>query len=543
MMMRAMRFWLVRLAVAATCAAPGFVSLLSVSPASAQPQQVEAQTYPDEPSYEPSTSRGAPACPDMSRTLNSVRLLQIVDLPTVRRFYDAHGLECAWSEQNTSQFTDVIRAAAEHGLSPELFHTDSFDWSAPPASADEATVRDVLLTDAALKYAKYVTGGLGWNGEKTPDEPADRLSSQEIMDGLMDALYGSSIREWMTTLAPQYPAYVQLQGALARYRQIAENGGWDQLPASIVRQRGRTRGLEALRRRLNVEGDLAHDNGSGRLDDDLRGAISRFQWRNGLKADGELDAKTLQRLNVSVGERIASISLNLERLRATLRDMPATRVEVNLPAATAVLFRDGFPYMSMNVVVGAPKHETPELSSIIDSIVLNPPWNIPRSIIMNEIKPHIRRDPKYLKKNRMYWMKDQLIQEPGPWNALGRVKFDFPNPYSVYLHDTPSRQLFTDPERAASHGCVRLERPVDLAVELLRGNSDWSREAVEAAVENGRTQRIKLQDPMPVVLSYQTAFADADGTVHFRTDVYGRDTRMTLALANRVASMNSEAAP
>jgi murein L,D-transpeptidase YcbB/YkuD len=347
----------------------------------------------------------------------------------------------------------------------------------------------------------------------------------------------------MTGLAPQYPAYVQLQGALARYRQIAENGGWDQLPASIVRQRGRTRGLEALRRRLHVEGDLAHDNGSGRLDDELRAAISRFQWRNGLKADGELNTKTLQRLNVSVGERIASISLNLERLRVSLRDMPATRVEVNLPAATAFLYRDGFPFMSMNVVVGAPKHETPELSSVIDSIVLNPPWNIPRSIIMNEIKPHIRRDPKYLNKNRMYWMKDQLIQEPGPWNALGRVKFDFPNPYSVYLHDTPSRQLFTDPERAASHGCVRLERPVDLAVELLRGNADWSREAVQAAIENGRTQRIRLQDPMPVVLSYQTAFADADGTVHFRTDIYGRDTQMTLALANRVASTSSGAAP
>ena len=154
MMMRAMRFWLVRLAVAATFAAPGFVSLLSVSPASAQPQQVEAQTYPDEPGYEPSTSRGAPACPDMSRTLNSVRLLQIVDLPTVRRFYDAHGLECAWSGQNGSQLMDAIRAAAEHGLSPELFHADSFDWSAAPANADEATVRDALLTDAALKYDK-----------------------------------------------------------------------------------------------------------------------------------------------------------------------------------------------------------------------------------------------------------------------------------------------------------------------------------------------------------------------------------------------------
>jgi len=539
MMMRAMRFWLVRLAVAATFAAPGFVSLLSVSPASAEPQQVEGQTYPEEPGYEPSTSRGAPACPDISRTLNSARLLQLVDLPTVRRFYDAHGPECAWSGQNTSQLVDAIRAAAEHGLSPELFHADSFDWSLPAATSDEATVRDILLTDAALKYARFVTGGLGWNGEKTSDEPADRLSSQEIMDGLMDALYGSSVREWMTGLAPQYPAYVQLQGALSRYRQIAESGGWEQLPPSILRQRGRKGGLEALRRRLHAEGDLAHDSGSGRIDEDLKGALSRFQWRNGLKADGELNAKTLQRLNVSVGERIASISLNLERLRRTLRDMPATRVEVNLPAATAVLYRDGFAFMTMNVVVGAPKHETPELSSVIDSIVLNPQWTIPRSIIMNEIKPHIRRDPKYLKKNRMYWMKDQLIQEPGPWNALGRVKFDFPNNYSVYLHDTPSRQLFTDPERAASHGCVRLERPIDLAVELLRGNADWSREAVDAAVNNGRTQRIRLQDPMPVVLSYQTAFADPDGTVHFRADIYGRDTQMTLALANQVASMGS----
>ncbi len=539
-MMRAMRSWLVRPVVLAALAVPGIAFTAFVSPAPAQPQQVDAQTYPDEPGYEPTTSRGAPACPEMSRTLNSVRLLQLVDLPAVRRFYDSHGPECAWSTQNAEQVMDVIRASADHGLAPELFHAGTFDWSRSPASSDEATVRDVLLTDAALKYAKYVSGGLGWTAEKNPDDPADRLSAQEIMDGLMDALYTSSVREWMTGLAPQYPAYVQLQNALARYRQIAEHGGWEQLPASLSKARGRTRsGIEALRRRLHAEGDLASDNGSGRLDAELREGIIRFQWRNGLKTDGELTSKTIQRLNISVSERIASISLNLERLRISLRDMPATRVEVNLPAATAVLYRDGFAHLKMNVVVGAPKHETPELSSVIDSIVLNPQWNIPRSIIMNEIKPHIRRDPKYLKKNHMYWFKDQLIQEPGPWNALGQVKFDFPNPYAVYLHDTPSRQLFTDPERAASHGCVRLERPVDLAVELLRGNSDWDRGAVDSAINSGKTQRIRLQDPMPVVLSYQTAFADADGTVHFRTDIYGRDTQMTLSLANRVAAMGS----
>ena len=188
----------------------------------------------------------------------------------------------------------------------------------------------------------------------------------------------------------------------------------------------------------------------------------------------------------------------------------------------------------MNAVIGAPAHETPELTSAIDAIVLNPTWTIPRSIVVNEIEPLLKRDRKYLKRNRMYWQNDQLVQESGPLNSLGRVKFDFPNPHAVYLHDTPARALFAHQERAASHGCVRLERPVELAAALLEGDPEWTLERLRAAIDKGRTLRIPVRPPVAVVLTYQTAFAEADGSVHFRPDVYGRDTKLTLALANRL---------
>lgn len=518
-----------------SCSAAVFLALFVLSPALAQPTGL-----PEEPAFEPTTLRGAPSCPEMSRILRSGRMLAAVDLPLVRKFYEAHGPECAWNRSNAEQLLDMVKGASGHGLSPALFHPDSMEWADIPGSSDGATERDILLTDAALKYASIISNGLSSDGARNLDDAADHGPNRDFIDGLMDSLYSDSVREWLTSLAPQYSAYIQLQAALSRYHDIAERGGWEQLPDTLVKASRKLRGFAALRTRLAVEGDLSQDNGSERYDAEIRDALSRFQARNGLRADGNLNTKTLDRLNVSVGERIASISLNLERLRVSLRDMPATRVEVNLPAATLLLYREGDPTLAMNVVVGAPQHETPELSSVIDTVILNPSWTIPRSIIDNEIKPSLKRDRKYLKRNRMYWVKDQLVQEPGPGNALGRIKFDFPNGYSVYLHDTPARKLFTDPERAASHGCVRLERPLDLAVELLQGERDWSRQTLQQIIDGGNTQRIALEYPMPVVITYQTAFADKDGTAHFRPDIYGRDTQLTLKLTARAQMLKSE---
>lgn len=509
-----------------------------MSPALAQPIGTPIDP-PQEPSYEPTTSRGAPSCPDIGPILRRGVMLNTVDLPTVRRFYEAHGPECAWSSTNAEQLVDMVKAAADHGIAPSFFHSALVNSEGGVVNIASDTERDIILTDAALKYATIISGGLSIDN-RTLDDAADRTTTQDVFDGLMDSLYSESVREWLTGLAPKYAAYVNLQAVLAHYRHVADNGGWPQLPMSLARSKSRARAYSELRTRLTIEGDLASDNGSARFDEELAAGLLRFQRRNGLREDGALDRKTIERLNVSAGERIANIALNLERLRVSLRDIPDTRVEVNLPAATAVLYRSGQPHLIMNVVVGAVKHETPELSSTIDSIVVNPPWNIPVSIIHNEIKPLLKRDRNYLKKHHMYWLKDSLVQEPGPWNALGRVKFDFPNGYAVYLHDTPSRKLFTDPERAASHGCVRLERPVDLAIELLSGDGKWDREAVQAAIERGTTQRIRLENPMPVVITYQTAFADGDGTAHFRTDIYGRDRAMTLKLAARIEALQSE---
>jgi murein L,D-transpeptidase YcbB/YkuD len=177
--------------------------------------------------------------------------------------------------------------------------------------------------------------------------------------------------------------------------------------------------------------------------------------------------------------------------------------------------------------------------STINTVVLNPQWNIPQSIIENEIKPSLKRNRDYLRQNHMYWSNDQLIQEPGPHNALGRIKFEFPNRYSVYLHDTPAQSLFTDPERAQSHGCVRLQRPLDLAVELLQSDPTWTREAIQDAIRDGDTIRVPLPEPISVVISYRTVFVAEDGLVQFRPDIYGLDTQLTLVLAQKVEAMKT----
>jgi murein L,D-transpeptidase YcbB/YkuD len=454
----------------------------------------------------------------------------------VLAFYDTRdGGGCAWDEEGAGALVSTLMAAGDHGLDPALFHADLLaerEGTEPVEGAE----RDVLLTDAALKYAIALTRGLSGERPSKADRAQGSRANGEIIDALIDAQMHGHVRDWLDGLAPTFEAYVRLQGALATYRAIAEAGGWPSVPEALTGKR-RSRLIPLLKRRLAIEGDLSFDDGSTVFDEGLRAAVERFQARNGLRVNGKLTAKTIERLNVSASERVAQLSVNLERLRASGRDLAATRVEVNAPAATAILYRDGGVQLRMNAVVGAPGHDTPTLTSAIDTVILNPTWTVPQSIIQNEIKPAIKRDRKYLTKNHMYWAGEQLVQEAGPHNALGRVKFDFPNRYSVYLHDTPARKLFLDPERAQSHGCVRLEKPVELAVELLRDDPRWDRAAIEEAIEAGATRRIALSEAMPVVITYQTAFVDEEGLVNFRQDIYGLDTQLTLALSQRVAAL------
>ncbi|MCE9520801.1 MAG: L,D-transpeptidase family protein [Alphaproteobacteria bacterium] len=466
-----------------------------------------------------------------------------VDLGAVRAFYELVDQPCVWDAASAITLIAAIESASDHGLDPALFHADELGRSTASSLFLTPAARDVLLTDGALKYAAAVAHGLSAPETPRDERAADAHPLGAEINSLAAALSRGDVAAWLDSLAPKVPGYERLKAALSSYRAIAEAGGWESLPPDLrLRPKKKSPFVIDLRRRLAMEGDLTRDDGGPVYDESVRAAVLRFQERNGLRADGKLDVKTIERLNVSAAERVAQISLNMERWRVDGRDLPPARVEVNVPDATAVLFRDGGPVLKMNAVVGAPGHDTPVLRSTINMVVVNPPWNIPRSIIQNEIKPILKRNPNYLTENRMYWSGDQLIQEPGPHNALGRIKFEFPNRFSVYLHDTPSRRLFTDPERAQSHGCVRLERPLDLAEALLQGDPEWSREAIEQAIREGETVRIALPEPTAVVISYRTAFVEEDGLVQFRPDIYGLDTQLTLALSLKVAALRSQAA-
>lgn len=477
----------------------------------------------------------AATCDDIAGAVRGLQTYAAVDAETSLAFYDSLGGGCAWDGENGAALISVIQAAGDHGLDPRLFHADVLTKKAEMGVAE----RDVLMTDAATKFAAAMLRGLSASPIPAVDRAAGSRKNSEIVEALSQALETGNVGAWLDSLAPRTDSYLQIRAALSTYRSMAEAGGWEPMPAALLKKKTRAAFVPALRQRLAIEGDLLVDDGSDQIDADLRSALERFQSRNGMRADGRLDVKTIDRLNVSASQRVVQLAVNLERLRLERRNPSLTRIEVNVPAATAVLYRDGIPHMAMNAVVGKPGHDTPTLASTIDTIVLNPNWTIPQSIIRNEIKPALRRDKNYLVKHRMYWAGDQLIQEPGPHNALGRVKFDFPNRFSVYLHDTPSRRAFMDAERAQSHGCVRLERPVDLATELLRDDPKWTREAIEQTIRDGATRRVSLGEPMPVIIVYETAFVGDDGLVQFRPDIYGLDTQLTLAMSQRATAMQS----
>lgn len=231
--------------------------------------------------------------------------------------------------------------------------------------------------------------------------------------------------------------------------------------------------------------------------------------------------------------RAAQIEANLERLRWLPRDLPLDRLEINVATADATLYRQGRAALTMRIVVGDLRHKTPIFTSRIEAVILNPPWNVPSSIAAKEILPKAARDRGYLARNHYRFVDGRLQQRPGADNALGRLKFDLPSPYGVYLHDTPGKTAFQKTVRTLSHGCMRLEKPRELAVALLESQG-WSPARLDDAIETGETQRIALQSPLPLFVTYQTAIVDEAGEVRFAPDVYGWDTKLAAALAGAV---------
>ena len=329
-----------------------------------------------------------------------------------------------------------------------------------------------------------------------------------------------------------HEGYERLEEALERYRRIAGRDEPDPVPTGPSLKPGaKGARVAALRARLawaaEAEGGLSlpETDRPEVFDFDLEEAVREFQERHGLKADGVAGASTLAELNRTAEEQIRKIVLNLERWRRLPADLGERHILVNIAGFRLDAVEDGRSVLDMKVIVGQRHTRTPVLSSAIETVVLNPSWYVPTSIASKEIWPKGR---SYLRNNGFQVMPGgKLRQKPGPNNSLGQVKFQFPNRFGVYLHDTPADSLFDRAVRALSHGCVRVERPEELAAWVLQDAPAWGPEAIQDVIDSGRERAVKLPEPIPVHIGYWTAWADEAGTLRFGPDVYDEDDKIT----------------
>ncbi|NBB74958.1 MAG: L,D-transpeptidase family protein [Bacteroidetes bacterium] len=487
------------------------------------------------------------------------------------RFYVQRQFAPAWVHvrgvhPHADSLLAVIDGAAAEGLRPADYHRDRLHAEASAARAAAApdarrlAALDLLLTDAFLLYGFHLLHGRVAPETLAPNGSIGRRMT-DVVAVLEEALASGSMRDHLHGLAPQQPEYTWLRAALARYRGLQRAGGWPAVwKGTSLRVGAVGPRVKLLRDRLRATGDLragsvASEAAAMTFDRGLEAAVERFQARHGLDEDGIVGTATLQALNVSVAARVRQIQLNMERWRWLPQDLGARHLIVNIAGFALRLVDHEQEVMRMRVVAGQPYRQTPVFSDTISYLVLNPYWHVPHRIAVEDKLPLIKQNPDYLAQQHMTllrgWGADakvidpatvdwsavtadnfpyRLRQDPGPQNALGRVKFMFPNRHNVYLHDTPSRSLFARAERSFSSGCIRLEHPLALARYLLTDQPAWTEARLQQVLDTNVERTVPLKQKMPVHLQYWTAWAEHDGTVHFRRDVYERDESLARAL-------------
>ncbi len=464
-----------------------------------------------------------------------IRDRRIKNPRSVARFYEVNNYGLAWSSHRsgyTGGLNDqarimhgLIERAAEEGLRAADYHASAIrDAAADLQSGDNtlfaAADLDILLTDAFFLYASHQLGGR--SVIKTVDvRSVKERPAPDIVKALTRALETGRLEATLKGLAPNDPAYVKLRQALALYRDIGARGGWSKIGGGRTMRTGdkgervqqlhhrllgadRSAFYSSLGPSLESLGESGSGSGFGigLYNGALRTAVAGFQRSHGLRETGRAGGATIRALNVSVEERISQIELNMERWRWYGEILGERYIVVNAADYTMEVVEGGKSVMKMKAIVGKRHTKTPVFASEIEYMVLNPYWYAPASI------------------------EKGLIQPPGPTNPLGRVKFIFPNRYSVYLHDTPTKHLFANNSRLYSHGCVRLERALELAEYILQDVPDWDAERMRGVLKGRRTRRIYLPDPMPVYVLYWTTWVDDEGHIQFRGDPYGRDRKV-----------------
>ncbi|MBT4496358.1 MAG: L,D-transpeptidase family protein [Gemmatimonadetes bacterium] len=489
--------------------------------------------------------------------------------PALSRFYLKRGDRPAWCSPRgprgqADDLLEALRKMEGDGLNLQDYHLGIIErkmgeWRGVERAKQGLSMRglvelDLLLTDAFLSCGGHLQRGRVFPQQIHPEWQA-RIVSADLAGLLQTALDLNQVGRALLGLRPPQPGYAFLRRALGEYRQMVVRGGWGSVKGARSLRRGSKGGsVERLSRRLVEMGDLSPDGGGRRqFDQPMELGLMRFQERHGLEVTGRVDSATWRALGVPLEERIAQIELNMERWRWLPHD-PGTRyILVRIADFELDVVENGESVIEMRVIVGKPYWRTPVFSSKMTHLEFNPSWYIPRSIAVEEVLPKVRLDSTYLEQRNILvavgggdtarvvsadsidWqgIVDEefdflFTQLPGPGNPLGRVKFFFPNPFDVYLHDTPNSALFEQRFRDFSHGCIRLEKSLELAAYALGKN--WELGRVEEAVGAGENRGVLLPDPLPVYLLYWTAWGEEGGMLQFREDAYDDDRRLMEAL-------------
>ena len=454
------------------------------------------------------------------------------------RFYSGRNFAFAWHDvegriEQADNLYNRLQNLPQEGIPgnvPYLGNLDSLMAGTDPKDEKTRLTTELMLTSLYFYFAEKVWSGIDENQTRKIDWflPRKKVDYDRWLDTLLQIPGAFSKSE-----EPIYRQYHLLKKYLQKYNELHAKHPWEQLRAEKKSYRSGDSAniLSEVRKRLYLLGDLPVLAGEAFFDSTLEAAVKSYQKRFGMKEDGIIGPQVMRELNTPLQKRVEQISVNMERSRWLPDAVKGNYLSVNIPAFKLYAYKDDSLLWDMNVVVGTSVSKTVVFSGDLKYVVFSPYWNVPQSILKSDILPGIRRDKNYLARHHMEWNGNSVRQKPGPWNSLGQVKFLFPNSYSIYLHDTPSKSLFEDDKRAFSHGCIRVAEPKKLAMHLLKNDSSWTEAKITRAMNSGKEQYVTLKENIPVFIAYFTAWVDRRGKINFRDDIYDRDDRLAEMLA------------
>lgn len=483
---------------------------------------------------------------------NGIVLFSQIELP---KFYTNRNFELAWkNKKNRNDLLKSLQLAYDEGLNPQDYHLERITNILTKSNYNKLNNNDIvdldlLMTDALILYASHLVSGRVEQSKLRSKWDVELNPRPKNIDSLLTVtLFNKEIGPALEKVKPQHYLYKLMKFNLKSYREIKSNGGWSEISTgkTLKNEMIDARIIE-IRAYLKITQDLKTGvvKNDSLFDDELEEAVKKFQTRHNLTSDGVIGKGTLEQMNVPVEDRIDMIRINLERLRWVFHHPDDDFLLVNIAGFYVKRFRNRKEVFSSRVIVGKYHKESPIFKGEMKYMVINPTWTLPYSIATHETLPKLKKNPGYLSEKHMEIMDRSgnilnpdnidfdkysrgnfpfiIRQKAGPWNALGQVKFIFPNKYSVYLHDTPSRGLFNRQDRAFSHGCIRTESKWELFMSLMDDPEVWNMDKINKILKSGKTTTINLPEPINIYIMYWTCRVDQENNLYFMKDIYKRD--------------------